>query len=91
MRGQITAGGKAHGFDYSGGRTIVSSNNMPEPVLGRHTQPSGFELKVPRVGDSVVFTIIDSGVQWGYAEHYVDASLRRAPSEFRSIASILEA
>ncbi len=72
-------------FNYGSGRSVISSSSEHEPELSStHNQGDGFKLKLPRIGDSVVFfTAPDGSVQsWGYAEHYVGAAVRKFGSGF---------
>lgn len=80
--GLITSNGETYRFAYAGGRTIIVEGDRTEPEFGTHDQPAGFALKVPRVGDIVVFIAVDSDLTWGYAEHYLSAATRKTSSAF---------
>ena len=84
QRGKVISEDFAYEITYLNGKNIVSGSRMLEPRLGHHDQPDGFELKIPQVGDVVVFAATRSIAEWAYAEHYLTAATRKFPSEFRS-------
>jgi hypothetical protein len=72
-------------FKYCNGSTVAISDSEKSPYLTdrKPTRP-GTSLKVPRLGDPIVFTMgrNDSAESWAYAETYVDLCRRKYSSEF---------
>ena len=86
-----SASGKIHSsndgevdFSYQHGQTIVYGQDMTVPEFsGKHIQPKGYRLKLPRPGDAVVYGIFDGQIIWGYAAHVLSALERQHGTEFR--------
>jgi len=90
--GAITApGGQQYYFDYVVGENLMMCDDSPVPLFtGHHEQPEGSRLKLPMVGDAVVFVPDAEGASsvrvWGYASHFVYLTERRYGSGFRNTA-----
>jgi hypothetical protein len=81
----LSSEGEVLRFSFEDGQNFCSVSALSVPQFtGRHDQPGDFKLKMPKLGDPVVF--VSGGrngpVQaWGYAESFVAicAHMRHAP------------
>jgi hypothetical protein len=83
----MSCDGAVYPFAYRRGQNVASSATTPVPQLsGYHAQPQGFQLKLPRVGDPILFRESPDGVvsAWGYARHFIELAERRFGTEFTS-------
>jgi hypothetical protein len=81
----VSPHGDAHSFRYIDGQSMMSGDDLMVPLFtGRHDQRSGFQLKVPRVGDAVIFAGKpgENYVVWGYLQHFLDLVERKYGSDF---------
>jgi hypothetical protein len=76
--------GRVFEFSYQNGENLVIDVRHPCPQFtGRHAQSPGFQLKLPRTGDAVLFVRNKRGeLTWGYVEHFTFLLLRRHGTEF---------
>jgi hypothetical protein len=77
-------------FIYEQGQSIAVDGVGGQPtsptLSGSHSQPGDAALKIPRIGDPVVFKAKDhSVVAWGYLHQFVFASERRYGTEFTTV------
>ncbi|MFB9728696.1 hypothetical protein [Haloechinothrix salitolerans] len=82
----VYRGGSRVQFRFSDGRSIVYGTDLAIPTFSnQQAQPMGHSLKIPRVGDPVVFAKGqgEEAPTWGYARHVVDAVERRFGTEFK--------
>lgn len=88
--GEITSPtGELFAFEYKNGQHLKTGNDIVTPQFtGRHAQPKGYSLKIPRLGDPVIFirsndnkTMIKT---WGYGRHFVNAAEYKYGTEFVS-------
>jgi len=91
QRGVIASSdGRTHRFRFTDGQNMMSGDDLVVPrFTGRHDQPPGFRLKVPRVGDAVIFTAKprQGYITWGYMQHYLYLVERKHGSEFLATKS----
>ena len=76
--------GRSYSFRYGQGQSFMYGADLATPVLsGRHLQPAGSGLKLPRPGDAVICRVVDGHIEaWGYLRHYSDLVERRFGTEF---------
>lgn len=82
-----TSEGNEYSFAYQQGQNQAYGPGLDSPVFsGRHEQPAGFGLKLPRPGDPVLFQLSASdGISvWGYLRHYLDLAEHRHGTQFVS-------
>ena|SRR5579862_26968 len=90
-RGEIrNSAGNVFRFTYEQGQSIALDNGDERPsspaLSGTHTQPGNAALKVPRVGDPVVFHAEGHSVAaWGYLHQFVFAAEHRYGTEFTTV------
>lgn len=70
-------------FKYEDGQNMMSEPASMVPAFtGRHEQAEGHRLKVPRIGDAVLFSQQRHGLVWGYVRHFVDLAEHRFGTDF---------
>lgn len=75
--------GKVFVFNYKDGQNMESGGDLITPKLtGRHSQPKGYKLKTPMVGDPIAFYGSKKVTRWGYARHFVDLAERQYDTNF---------
>lgn len=81
-----SADGQVYTLHYRNGQSFYTSDDHPLPRLtGKHDQPTGYQLKVPEVGDPVLIQLPSPGqvkTHWGYMRHYLDLVERRYGTSF---------
>lgn len=77
--GEITdTDGNVLVFLYKDGQNMKSGEDLITPQLtGHHAQPKGYSLKIPMIGDPVVFNGTNKVTEWGYTRHFVELAERQ--------------
>lgn len=80
MRGSA---GVEFAFSYSQGQSfVVDDSDFLPHFTGHHDQPFG-ELKLPEIGDPVIFNTQSSQVEaWGYMANFVACAAHRYGTSF---------
>lgn len=71
--GEITTPNSSrHQFLFSNGQSMmIDESHLCPRLSGKHLQGRGYHLKLPKVGDAVVFELLSgSDLRWGYADHF---------------------